>query len=277
MLRETALSIAAGADRLLGIVTWPVTPATQGVVIITGGPQYRAGSHRQFTLMARELAQHGIVALRFDARGMGDSTGEPVGFERQSDDIFAAVDALRTAAPGLGRIVLWGLCDGASAALIYLDTRRDHGIGGLVIANPWVRTEAVEARARMQHYYLRRLISGDFWARLLTGRIGSGALIGFISSARSASAPAPETAVAYVERMTRAAHSFQGPILLLLSGNDQTAREFETFAATSPTWRRILARPAVRREALPEADHTFSRPGTLDKAIALTCRWVSST
>jgi alpha/beta superfamily hydrolase len=45
------------------------------VLVIVGGPQYRAGSHRQFTLLARSLAEQGFAVLRFDYRGMGDSTG----------------------------------------------------------------------------------------------------------------------------------------------------------------------------------------------------------
>ena len=39
------------------------------MVIVVGGPQYRAGSHRQFTLLARHIAAAGYPVLRFDARG----------------------------------------------------------------------------------------------------------------------------------------------------------------------------------------------------------------
>ena len=49
---------------------------------MVGGPQYRVGSHRQFTLMARAFAAAGYPVLRFDYRGIGDSEGESRGFER---------------------------------------------------------------------------------------------------------------------------------------------------------------------------------------------------
>ena len=88
--------------------------------------------------------------LRFDVRGMGDSSGTPPGFERIEDDIAAAIDALLAAVPETSGVVLWGLCDGASAALLYLDTTHDTRVVGLGIANPWVRSEVGLARTRVR-------------------------------------------------------------------------------------------------------------------------------
>ena len=45
--------------------------ASRGMLIVVGGPQYRAGSHRQFTLLARDVAATGVPTMRFDYRGMG--------------------------------------------------------------------------------------------------------------------------------------------------------------------------------------------------------------
>ncbi|KAB8057318.1 hydrolase 1, exosortase A system-associated, partial [Janthinobacterium violaceinigrum] len=59
--------------RLVGILSLPAAPGPRGVLIVTGGPQYRVGSHRQFVLLARALAAQGVPVLRFDLRGMGDS------------------------------------------------------------------------------------------------------------------------------------------------------------------------------------------------------------
>jgi len=50
--------------------------ADTGVLIVVGGPQYRVGSHRQFVMLARFLADHGVPCMRFDYRGMGDVSGE---------------------------------------------------------------------------------------------------------------------------------------------------------------------------------------------------------
>ena len=74
-------------DTLVGILAKPETPAKTGIVVIVGGPQYRAGSHRQFVLLSRSLAAAGYAVLRFDYRGMGDSEGQQRNFEAVSADI----------------------------------------------------------------------------------------------------------------------------------------------------------------------------------------------
>src|SRR5881398_3691346 len=92
---EQAISIECEGDALVGILHEPTSPAEVGVVVIVGGPQYRVGSHRQFVLLARTLAAAGFAVLRFDYRGMGDSSGEQRSFEAASADIGTAVDVLQ--------------------------------------------------------------------------------------------------------------------------------------------------------------------------------------
>ena len=91
-----------------------------GILIVVGGPQYRVGSHRQFVLMARSLAAQGFPVFRFDYRGMGDSSGCERTFTSVHDDVRSAVDAFVAHMPELRRIVIFGLCDAASAALMYV-------------------------------------------------------------------------------------------------------------------------------------------------------------
>jgi len=72
---EEALVFDCGGSSLIGVLSGAALAAERGVLIVVGGPQYRAGSHRQFTLLARHLAERGVPTLRFDYRGMGDSDG----------------------------------------------------------------------------------------------------------------------------------------------------------------------------------------------------------
>ncbi len=184
---EQALTFECGGERLVGIVAVPEQPAPVGVLIVVGGPQYRAGSHRQFVHLARRLAREGIAAMRFDYRGMGDAGGEARSFEDVSEDIAAAIAAFRRACPAVEQFVLWGLCDAASAALMYIDASRDASVAGVVLVNPWVRSEATLAKTRIKHYYARRLLERDFWAKLLRGRVRVGdAVAGVAASARNA-------------------------------------------------------------------------------------------
>ncbi len=276
---ETALLFACRGERLLGVLAAPAAAPggggdELGVVVVVGGPQVRAGSHRQFVQLARHLAGQGLPVLRFDARGMGDGTGPLQAFEALAPDIGAAIDALQQARPAVRRVALWGLCDGASAALLYLDETADPRVAALCLANPWVRSEASLARTQVKHYYRQRLLQPDFWRKLLRGGVGGAAWRGFLASLRAArQAPAP-AALGFQARMARAWQAFGGPILLLLSGQDYTAREFLEVAAADPAWRGALARPGVAREDLDGADHTFSDAAASRALERLTAAWL---
>ena len=174
-MTDIALAFACEGDALVGVASVPDTPASRGVVIVVGGPQYRAGSHRQFTLLARALAEQGIAALRFDVRGMGDSEGTARPFDAIGADLDAAVTAFMDHVPALREVVLWGLCDGASAAALY--AARDQRITGLAMLNPWVRTEAGAATATIKHYYRARLFDKAFWHKLASGNFNAGAAV----------------------------------------------------------------------------------------------------
>ena len=156
-VNEDPLIFECTADSLVGILSRVGETAPRGVLIVVGGPQYRAGSHRQFTLLARHLAHEAIPVLRFDYRGMGDSTGDIRSFEHISEDIRCAIDRFFAEVPGLRDVAIWGLCDAASAALFY--ACGDPRVSGLVLANPWVRTPEGEAKTYLKHYYRQRLLS----------------------------------------------------------------------------------------------------------------------
>ncbi len=255
-------------DRLIGIITQPAQPIETGVVIIVGGPQYRAGSHRQFTLLARQLAEQGIASIRFDYRGMGDSEGDMRNFEAIDADIKAAIDSFTTQTPGIKQIVLWGLCDAASAALYYGHT--DPRVKGMILLNPWVHTEAGAAHARLKHYYLARLLSKAFWTKLLSGKVCIGASLNDVAhSVRHASAPenrVPTESVPdprhgspdYINRMLKGLELFKGKTQLILSGNDLTAQEFKAIVSADKGWKKAVSKRIVQSREIKSATHTFS-------------------
>lgn len=283
MTVEAAVVIPCGADVLTGILHHGHHDARVGVVVIVGGPQYRVGSHRQFVLLARALAQSGIPVLRFDYRGMGDSSGTARSFEHVNDDIRAAITALTERVPGVTQIVLWGLCDAASAALFYAPT--DTRVAGLVLLNPWVRTEAGMARAYLKHYYLRRFFSGDFWKKVFSGQWRAGASLKSLTDltaklqttpAATSSSPSPENARPLPERMLAAWEKFDGPVLLMLSGNnDYVADEFRDVVKASRRWRKRLKRAHTTQHDIPEANHTFSRGAWRDQVSQRTDSWIT--
>lgn len=263
---ELAFTFAVEGAFLPAVLHRPLDPgSTQAVVLVVGGPQTRVGSHRQFVLLARYLAAHGIPVLRFDCRGMGDAEGDPPGFEQIGPDIEAALAVLFQRLPELKEAVIWGLCDAASAALLFAWT--DTRVTGLVLLNPWVRTEEGEARVRLSHYYRRRLTSGAFWRKALSGKWRIGPTVRSLldiarrlrAGRRSRGEPDGMVAGALPERMAEGLARFQGRVLLILSGDDLTAAEFEDVVARSEPWQRLLAAARVERFTLPAANHTFAR------------------
>ena len=276
MFNEQAVVFACGGESLVGILVAPDTPRNIGVVIVVGGPQYRAGSHRQFVLLARSLAQSGFAVLRFDHRGMGDSSGAQTDFQAVSPDIAAAIDALRHHAPQVEAVALWGLCDGASAALLYCHETKDSRVRGLCLVNPWVRSEASLARTHVKHYYAQRLMDRQFWAKLLRGGVGVGAVTGLLRNLRVAvtGARSQQPKAPFQQRMAQAWNHFDGAILLVLSADDYTAKEFVEFANSDTAWSTSLDHPRLTRRDVADADHTFSRLQSRLQLEQITCRWL---
>ena len=277
-ITEHCLTFSCRAETLIGILHIPARPrGGVGVLIVVGGPQYRVGSHRQFVLMARVLAANGFPTLRFDYRGMGDSTGAQRPFDQVDEDISTAIDAFMAQDSTLQGVILLGLCDAASAALIY--SRRDARVSGLILLNPWARTESGQAQALLRHYYLRRIADRSFWKSLVTGQVKLGAAIsGLIDKLRSVAAAGhnlhAEADADFLARMQSGASKFKGRVLLILSGDDLTAREFEQYCAGSASWQRWLSSATVQLVRLQDADHTFSRCADLESASSAICRWL---
>ncbi len=292
---ERALSFGCNTDALIGVLHPGDAQALVGVLLVVGGPQYRVGSHRQFVLLARRLAQAGIPVLRFDYRGMGDSVGLPRSFAAVDDDIRCAVDVLCEQTPSVQKVMLWGLCDAASAALFYAHT--DPRVAGLVLLNPWVRTEAGRARAYLKHYYLRRMFSGEFWKKILSGqwrvRASLTSLIELASKLRKAprpseisasqNAPGPPAlpsnpAPPLPDAMLAGWERFNGKVLLILSGNnDYVADEFRDLVSASRRWRKVLQRASTTRRDFDPANHTFSRSAWRDQVADWTLAWINNS
>ncbi len=298
MQSELPVSFLCENDWLYGVAHVPACVMSRGVLVVVGGPQYRVGSHRQFLLLARALADAGIPVMRFDYRGMGDSAGESRSFEAIDADIRAAIDRFFELVPELREVVLWGLCDAASAALFYAHS--DRRVAGLALLNPWVRTQEGIAKSTLKRYYLTRFFQADPWRKMLRGDFD------FAAAARSFRgtvlsclgvkgaqtvqnnplSPADATAAQTVcvrspaeplpERMLRGWERYKGRVLLILSGDDLTAGEFKDTAAGHRRWRKLLRTKQVMRRDLPGANHTFSRRAWRDQVTLWTQEWVKS-
>jgi len=276
MFSERALSFDCQGHLLPGILALPAQHRDIAVVVVVGGPQYRVGSHRQFVLLARALANAGYPVLRFDTRGMGDASGEFPGFEHIGPDIAGAIDALHAEVPGLAKVVVWGLCDAASAILI--NQELIDSVAGMVLLNPWVRNADTLATAEVKHYYHKRLLDPAFWTKLLRGKVDIlaslreflGKVFRLFSRRQRGDAPSSD----FRERMVQGWLRFERPVLLILSGIDMVAAEFSEFARAHRVLAGVLDRPTVTRIEFAEADHTFSSAAHRAAVEAATLDWL---
>jgi uncharacterized protein len=271
-MTERAITFSCKGSELIGIVHAPEAGGTTGMLILTGGDQYRVGAHRQYVLLARHLAGAGFPVMRFDDRANGDAEGERYAvelhhFEDTHDDLHAAVEAFQRECPQIERVVLWGLCGAVST--FFLSPQLPTPVAGLILVNPWVRTEEGAARTYLKHYYVKRLLEGEFWRKIFAGRLSIGQSVkSFLSLLGQARATKPEepdspavssdSGQPLPDRMANGFERFAGPSLFILSGRDYTAQEFKDLIAQSKRWRTLMARRAVERIDHKQADHTFS-------------------
>jgi len=213
---------------------------------------------------------------------MGDSDGNSRAFDALDDDIHAAVGAVRAHLPSVRRVVLWGLCDGASAALLYLQGRPRADVQGVCLVNPWVRSELSHARTQIKHYYLQRLITPAFWQKLLRGGVGWSALAGLAGGLRRAAMPSPTGNKAlsshrsFQDRMAEGLARFQGDVLLILSDKDFTAHEFTEYVGGHALWQKALRTARLTRQVVADADHTFSVAQHRRAAESVTLDWLQA-
>ncbi|HEY0231914.1 MAG TPA: hypothetical protein VGC55_11730, partial [Dokdonella sp.] len=134
-IREQVVRLDAA---LFGIATLPPAPPQRAVILLNAGAVGRIGPNRLHVALARRLAASGVLVLRLDLSGLGDSrtrpgAGENIVYHAHAlDDIGVAVDWARS--DGVSQIAVAGLCAGAyhslGAALA------DQAIDTIVMINP---------------------------------------------------------------------------------------------------------------------------------------------
>lgn len=104
--------------RLQAVVTQPITPSACAVILLNAGLIPRSGPFRLHTLLSRALAHHGVLSVRVDLAGIGESDQQPI---MQSlpqtvvEDVQQVIAQLQSQY-GVQQIVLFGVCTGADFA-----------------------------------------------------------------------------------------------------------------------------------------------------------------
>jgi hypothetical protein len=129
---------------LVGVVCQPAGKLAGNLACLTfnAGVVPRIGPHRFNVKLSRMLARDGILNLRFDLSGQGDSrpASQQQDFMRQAiADIRSAMDYLQQTY-GISRFALVGNCSGA--VQIYWVAQEDERVAGILMFDGfWYRTK----------------------------------------------------------------------------------------------------------------------------------------
>lgn len=236
-------------------------PGTSGLLIVSGGNEIRCGAHAAMAQLAALLAAAGHPVLRYDRRGIGDSSGENSGFKASAEDIAAAAQLMRTRLPALTRLVGFGNCDAASALALHGAAT---GLDALVLANMWTldggqETEglAPESASNMtagaiRSRYLAKLKDPREMWRLASGGVNIAKL------ARGLRQATVKTAITgLAEQLGAALAATPLPVRLLVAEQDRTALWFLEHWQ-SPQFATARANANITLARLDSGSHSFA-------------------
>jgi pimeloyl-ACP methyl ester carboxylesterase len=250
--------------------------AQPAVVFVNGGGTHRAGINRNYTEWARDLAARGLLVLRLDLRGLGDSPPlrpEHLGVLRRDEsrrDIRDAVTFLQHKWNATS-VTCVGLCLGGYQA--FHTALEDARITGLVMLNPLRFRPAGEGPSKELQYlavaqYARAALTLDPWLRLARGRVNVRGIAKSVAmrSANGAAAgvralqarlvggrAAPATWISekFLQLTERGCH-----VLLVFSAGDGIVELFEEEIAIDRPRLQATGRLAI--EVMHDTDHIFT-------------------
>lgn len=275
---------------LVGVVTEP--PETMqarqlpAFIILNSGIVHRVGLNRLHVKMARNLAQMGFAAMRFDFSGIGDSQARADNlpfFKSALEETREAMDYLITTR-GIARFILIGICSSAAVSLRIAATE-PRVVGAIPInfrgyfhalnqdANTRLRN-----RVLLRHYW-RIAFSSSFrgknWLKAVTGKVDYQNLIRAISDqarnpfpSRGRQASAGANAFisdlrSLAERGTR--------VLLIHAEGDEGLDYVRMFLGNADQQGDTSA--MFKLEIVPGANHTFTLLWSQEHLLKLIRDW----
>jgi len=194
--------------------------------------------------------------LRYDRRGIGESTGQNKGFLDSAAEIAAASEFLRQQ-QNVRNIIAFGNCDAATALALF---GPGAGIDGYILANPWV-IETTDGAATQEPAISSAAIRARYWDRiknpgtildLLSGKIDFKKLFKGLKQASRSEEPS-----ALSLRLRDALSGISSDTLILLAKRDTTARAFLA-AWNGADYHSLRRKPGITVDSLDNASHSFA-------------------
>lgn len=158
---ETTIRTLDGLQ-LRGTLVTPAAPAERAIVLVHGGGVTREEGGF-FTRLADGLAEAGVVSLRFDLRGHGESEGsqDELTLSAILNDIRVALRHVREET-GASRVSLLGASFGGGICAYYA-AKRPSEVARLVLLNPQLdyKKRTIDSRDYWSNDYLDEAVAGE--------------------------------------------------------------------------------------------------------------------
>lgn len=276
-IRETYVRMGKHLN-LLGTLCEPVSNATEvTVVLLSTAYDHQAGWGRSSVELARRLAEKGIVSLRFDSAGVGDSPPvsgrrlEVLYDEAQIADVSVVKEFLETIGR-TGPALLFGRCSGAYVA--FRAAAEDQRWSGCIAVNPYIfrwhgtpPENIARSAPRPLADYSRKALRVQTLSRLFKGDIDVRAALRHIRvrvGQRLSNLMAPILGPLMPnERLNRAVHSDiarlsqrPGKSCIVYSAGDPGIESMKVHFGEDG--RKLAAYPNVECRILPDTDHNVT-------------------
>ena len=166
---ETVLQVGSPIP-LQGVRTVPAVTAMAdaALIILNSGLLHHVGSCCLSVQVARAAADIGVMAVRYDASGIGDSAARPSPLPQDARAVAELGEVVEALAQrhGVRRVALLGLCSGAFTA--FEGAQNDARIVGITQIAPFAyRTHEWYAR-----HYGARVLSSEKWRSFIRRKMG---------------------------------------------------------------------------------------------------------
>lgn len=272
---------------LVGVLTHPDShcfpePRT-AFILLNSGLLHRVGPNRISVALARSVAAEGFLSCRFDFSGIGDSppARDVKDFEERACEDFRLVVDYLEREHSIGRVVVYGICSGAEAALAA--GLRDNRVTACVLVNGTLigreaRIAAIPrtiARTKAR-YYAKRLFDWRSLVRFITFQSNYKQLVNTFKRLVLArpedlgalSEPGPNS---YLNRLA----DRDVKILMIYSEGSPALDFYRSFLEENVRQLQLSGKP-VSVVTVPHADHVFTLTWSQQYLIEASRGWLAS-
>lgn len=278
-MQEKVFRIGQGSP-LNGVLCLPggISSAKTCVLILNSGLMHHVGTSRVSVTIARQLAETGIMSVRFDFSGIGDSPakrGATNFVENSKNEVTDVIETI-AATYGIKHFILYGLCSGADISFAAAQT--DERVKGIVQIDPYLYRNS---KWYVKHYGAK-LLNPVNWLDLVKRVIGkTGSQKSGKTEEEVISSTMVETAddareVPPKEEVERGYQKLLGhscSVLVVITGGQiytyNYAQQFRDLFA-NVDWQGQLT-----DYFFPEAEHILPEPKYQEEIINLIVSWVS--